>query len=71
MIFNVTNETLNKETVDFMNNAICKMPKYMLKIFLDEILFNLHSSDELLQEQLMWTANRVKSEIEHREKKYA
>jgi hypothetical protein len=67
MIWNVTNETLHQDTIDFMNNAILKMPTILLQNFADEIVTNLHKCEtEELLEQLMWTHNRCLAELKAR-----
>lgn len=66
-VWNIKNTGLHQETIDFMNNAILKMPTILLQNFTDELAINLHKSEtkELL-EQLMWTHNRCVAELAHR-----
>lgn len=67
MLWNVSNEVLHQDTIDFMNKTILKMPTILLQNFADNILDNLHKCEtEELLEQLMWTHNRCLAELKAR-----
>lgn len=66
-IWNVNNKCLHRETIDFINKAILKMPTILLQNFADEIVVNLHKYEtEELLEQMLWTHQRCVAELKCR-----